>query len=112
MLRFRFIDKIPVSFRNKYFLTVFVFLLWIIFLDGNNLIARVRDMRELRNLRKDREYYQGKIEEDKRKLKELKTDNQNLEKFAREQYHMKKADEDLYIVLTPREDRKRTRRNN
>ena len=69
-------------------------------------------MRELRKLRIDREYYINKIEVDSRKLRELKTDNNNLEKFAREQYRMKKADEDLYIVLTPREDRKISRRNN
>ena len=69
-------------------------------------------MHELRKLKSDKEYYTKKIEVDKKKLRELKTDNDNLEKFAREQYHMKKADEDLYIVLTPSEDRKITRRNN
>ncbi len=69
-------------------------------------------MRELNNLKNDKEYYTKKIEVDSKKLRELKTDNQSLEKFAREQYHMKKADEDLYIVLTPSEDRKISRRNN
>jgi RNase adaptor protein for sRNA GlmZ degradation len=84
---------------------------WVVLLDSNNLIARYRDMRELHKLKIDREYYINRIEEDKQKLHELKTDNHNLEKFAREQYHMKKADEDLYIVLTPSEDRKITRSN-
>jgi cell division protein FtsB len=81
-------------------------------LDTNNLIARYKDIRELHKLRNEKEYYTKKIEVEKSKLKELKTDDQNLEKFAREQYHMKKPDEDLYIVLTPREDRKITRKNN
>jgi cell division protein FtsB len=63
-------------------------------------------MSELGRLKQEREYYIKKIEEDKRKLNELKTDNDNLEKFAREQYRMKRKDEDLYIVLTPQEDRK------
>lgn len=112
MLKFKFIEKIPPSFRNKYLLTTLIFLLWILLLDSNNLISRVRDMRELRSLRNDKQYYTNKIDVDKRKLKELKTDNKNLEKFAREQYHMKKADEDLYIVLTPQEDRKIARKNN
>ena len=69
-------------------------------------------MRLLNKLRADREYYRIKIEEDSRMLQELKTDNDNLEKFAREQYRMKKPDEDLYIVLTPQEDRKISRRIN
>ncbi len=112
MLRFKFIDRIPASFRNKYLLTILIFLIWIILLDSNNLIARYKDMRELRRLNSDREYYLNKIEEESRKLRELKTDNHNLEKFAREQYRMKKPDEDLYIVMTPREDRKISRRVN
>lgn len=112
MLRFKFTDKIPASFRNKYLLTILIFLIWIILLDSNNLISRFKDMRELRRLQADREYYQNKIDEESRKLRELKTDNNNLEKFAREQYRMKKPDEDLYIVMTPREDRKISRRVN
>jgi len=112
MLKFRFIEKIPPPLRNRYILTTVLFLVWIILLDSNNLLARIKDMKELKNLKNDREYFSKKIESDRRKLRELKTDNDNLEKFAREQYLMKRADEDLYIVLTPSEDRKISRRNN
>ncbi|MCX6254855.1 MAG: septum formation initiator family protein [Bacteroidia bacterium] len=112
MIRFKFTDKIPAVFRNKYLLTIIVFLVWLLLLDSNNLIARYREMRELHKLRIDREYYIKRIEVDRQKLYELKTDNHNLEKFAREQYRMKKPDEDLYIILTPQEDRKITRKNN
>ena len=112
MPRFKFIERIPSVIRNKYILTILLFLIWIILLDSNNLITRFREMRELRKLRIDREYYVNKIEVDSRKLRELKTDNNNLEKFAREQYRMKKPDEDLYIIMTPREDRKISRRIN
>lgn len=80
--------------------------------DSNNLIARYKELRNLHKLRAEREYYIKRIGDDKRKLYQLKTDNHNLEKFAREQYRMKKPDEDLYIILTPQEDRKITRKNN
>ena len=112
MVKFRFTDKIPALFRNKYILTILLFLIWIVLLDSNNLVARFREMRELNKLKNDREYYIIKIREEIRKLQELKTDNRNLEKFAREQYRMKKPDEDLYIVLTPQEDRRISRRKN
>ncbi len=105
MLKLKYIDDIPPLFRNKYFLTIFLFLIWLLLFDANNLIDRYRQVRDLHKLEKEKEYYIKKIEEDRRKLNELKTDNHNLEKFAREQYHMKKADEDLFIVLTPREER-------
>jgi cell division protein FtsB len=112
MLRLNFIEKVPPVFRNKYLLTIIIFVVWIMLFDSNNLIARYKEMRELHKLRIDREYYIKRIESDRQKLHELKTDNQNLEKFAREQYRMKKPDEDLYIILTPQEDRKITRKNN
>ena len=111
MIRFKYTDKIPAFLRNKYILTILIFIVWIMLFDSNNLISRFRDLKELHKLKTDREYYSKHIEADKQKLHELKTDNHNLEKFAREQYHMKKPDEDIYIILTPREDRKITRSN-
>ncbi|HEX2976989.1 MAG TPA: septum formation inhibitor [Bacteroidales bacterium] len=112
MIRLKIIEKLPPFLRNKYVLTVTVFFIWLLLFDSNNLIARFKDMRELHKLRIDREYYMNKIETDRTKLNELKTDNHNLEKFAREQFKMKKADEDLYIILTPQEDRQQRRRIN
>lgn len=112
MIRLKILDKLPPALRNKYLLTIIIFLIWVLLFDSNNLIARYKDLRELRTLKKEKEYYTRKIDSDRRKLKELKTDNRNLEKFAREQYRMKRADEDLYIIMTPREERQISRRNN
>jgi cell division protein FtsB len=112
MIKFRFIEKMPPFLRNRYLLTIIIFFVWLLLLDSNNLISRVREMKNLRKLKSEKEYYVQRIEEDKRKLYELKTDNQNLEKFAREQYRMKKPEEDLYIILTPAENRRITRENN
>lgn len=111
MISFKFTEKIPAVLKNKYLLTIIIFLLWLVLLDSNNLIARFRDLRELHKLKSDREYYIKRIESDRQKLHELKTDNHNLEKFAREQYLMKRPDEDLYIILTPHEDRQISRKN-
>lgn len=112
MTGFKYIEKVPPFLRNKYLLTVIIFILWISLLDSNNLVARHKDLKNLKKLKADREYYFNKIEEDRKKLNELKTDDRNLEKFAREQYRMKKPDEDLYIVLTPKENRGITRQTN
>jgi len=110
-IKFRYADKIPAFLRNKFFLTLIIFILWIVLLDANNLLERYSQVLELRKLRQDREYYLNKIEEDRKKLNELRTDDENLEKFAREQYLMKRKDEDLYIILTPQEDRQNRREN-
>jgi cell division protein FtsB len=84
--------------KNKYFLIFIFFLFWLLIFDSNNLIDQYQQMKELRQLRRDKEYYQKKIEQDTRKLKELESDSKSLEKFAREQYLMKRKNEDIFII--------------
>jgi len=106
-----FREKLPPWMRNRYVLTITIFLVWLLLIDSNNLIDRVRKVHTRNILAKEKEYYMKRVEEDKQKLLELRTSNDNLEKFAREQYHMKKPDEDLFIIVTPDEERKIRREN-
>lgn len=84
--------------KNKYILTSILFVIWVLFFDQNNLLDRKKYVNEYKQLLKDKEYYIQKIEEDRKKLEELQTNNENLEKFAREQYLMKKDDEEIFII--------------
>jgi cell division protein DivIC len=90
------------SLRNKYLIAVLVFLIWLLVFDRNSLIDRVRYIRTLSDLEDEKQYYIERIDEDSRRLNELKTDKDNLEKFAREQYFMKKENEDVFVIV--RED--------
>ncbi|MGC8804247.1 MAG: FtsB family cell division protein [Bacteroidales bacterium] len=85
-------------FKNKYFLATFFFLLWLVLFDQNNLLDRARMIRKKRQMEESIKYYQEKILEDKKRLHELQTDRDNLEKFAREQYYMKRDNEDIFIL--------------
>ncbi len=85
--------------RNKYVLTILVFGIWVFFFDQNNLLTRISDVKALRRLEEEKLYYQQKIKDDQQRLRELKTDNANLEKFAREQYRMKKPNEDIFVII-------------
>lgn len=85
--------------QNKYILTGTVFFLWLLFFDQNSVLERRKFSNELKDLNEEKEYYLEKIEEDSKSLRELKTDNNNLEKFAREQYLMKKDNEDIFIIV-------------
>lgn len=85
--------------RNKYVLTTLVFLIWLLLFDQNNLNERRKNTREYNQLLEEKDYYMKKIEEDRKRIKELKTNNENLEKFAREQYLMKKDNEDIFIIV-------------
>ena len=92
------VKKIVKPFRNKYILAVTVFFCWMIFFDNNNFIDRYFYYKDIRKLKDKKTYYEQKIKEDRQKLDELKTNADNLEKFAREQYLMKKENEDIYLV--------------
>jgi cell division protein FtsB len=85
--------------NNKYILALFIFFLWLLFFDQNNLLERHKLNSEYNQLIQEREYYMKKIEEDRKRIKELKTDDENLEKFAREQYLMKKDNEDIFVIV-------------
>jgi len=85
--------------RNKWAVATFVFLLWIMFFDDNNLVSHHRNKLRLKALKEQRIFYREKIEADKQKLEELRSGNDNLEKYAREQFYMTKPDEDLYLVV-------------
>ena len=93
------IEKIllPV-FRNKYLLVLTVFSVWLVFFDTNNLVVRRRLLKEARQLRSDCEYYRQRIINDSTRLSELMKDSESLEKFAREQYLMKRDNEDIFVI--------------
>jgi len=76
-----------------------VFVGWMSFFDQNNMIDRIQNMNQLHQLEKDKIYFTNKIKENTTKLNELQTDSKNLEKFAREQYLMKKDNEDIFIIV-------------
>ena len=70
-----------------------------LFFDQNNMVDRMRMSAEIRQLEDDREYYIDQIEKDSARLHELTTDKDNLEKYAREQFLMKKKNEDVFVVI-------------
>lgn len=93
---YRFYQK---YLSNKYFLSAVVFAIWITFIDSNNLVDRYKSMKHIDKLEKQKEYYKKRITQDQEKLDELRSNKSKLEKFAREQYLMKKENEDIFIVL-------------
>lgn len=92
------LNKLPKLFRNFYFLTAAIFLVWMLLLDSNNLIARYQLSAKLNALENEREYYAEKIMEVEKDHNELFGDRESLEKFAREKYLMKKETEDIFII--------------
>ena len=94
----KLIQQLPSWLRNKYFISIVVFLVWLTFFDDRDIVNQVRHTHELKQLEKSRDYYLEEIRTTSAELDKLKSDPATLEKYAREKYRMKKDDEDLFIV--------------
>ena len=91
--------RIPPYLKNKYSVAFLVFFIWIMFFDRNRVINQFKLVGTLNGLKSEREYYQKHIENDSASLYILESDKEQLEKFAREKYLMKKDNEDIYLVI-------------
>lgn len=84
--------------KNKYFLVTLLFLLWILFFDTNNIIRWFSNINEVKEQEKQKIYYKRQIEITDEKLKELGSNRDSLEKFAREQYLFHEPSEEIFLV--------------
>ncbi len=90
-------NKIVKIISNKYVIVLVLFVVWMIFIDENSYINHRELNKEIDKLENANEYYKEQIEEDKKIIDNL-NDPDSLEKYARENYKMKKENEDIYII--------------
>jgi len=92
------LKRLPPIFRSFYFITGMVFLVWMLLLDSNDLVSRVKLSAKLNSLENEKEYYEEKIQEVTKDRDELLGSRETLEKFAREKYLMKKESEEIFVI--------------
>ncbi len=85
--------------RNKYGLVLIFFLMWLFFFDEHSLVQHFQNRHKLSLLVDQKDFLKQKITSDRRKIKELQTGQENLEKFAREQFLMRKENEDVFVIV-------------
>ncbi|MBN8679634.1 MAG: hypothetical protein J0M29_15500 [Chitinophagales bacterium] len=88
-------SRLPAPLQNKYYLTLVIFLFIMVFLDRHSIWTQWKLWRAQKQLELDRSYYQGKIKEAKEEAEDFEL---TKEKFAREHYYMKRADEEVFII--------------
>ena len=82
---------------NKYVWVLCFFFTWMIFLDNYSYFDhRILD-KQIEDLEDNATYYKEEIKKDQQNIKQLKNAEQ-IEKYAREKYYMKKDSEDIYII--------------
>ena len=90
--------KFPKIFSNKYLITGIAFAIWMLFFDRNDLSLQLKRVNELQKLQESENAMGVQIADTKHELKLLKTNPETLEKYARENFMMKKDNEDIYII--------------
>lgn len=85
--------------KNFYFVFTVLFIVWMVFIDSNDIISHFKLRSKLNDLENQREFYQERKEKIKAEREELLSNYELLEKFARERYLMKRKTEDLYVIV-------------
>jgi cell division protein DivIC len=84
--------------KNIYFLLGSGFLIWITCFDSEDLITQYQLWRKAKKLEEEKKYYTQQIGIVQKEREELMTNEELLEKFAREKYYMRKPTEDVYVI--------------
>ena len=92
------LNRVPPYLKNKYAVIAIPFFIWMLFFDKNDMISQIQLRRQLSALKQEKAYYESKILEVEVTAKDLR-DPARLEQFAREEYLMKKENEDLFVIV-------------
>lgn len=90
-------NKYLKPFKNIFVLILIVFAVWMLFFDANSWLIHHELNTEVEDLENEKEYYRKEIVKDNKDLKKLGTE-EGLEKFAREEYYMKRDNEEIFII--------------
>lgn len=82
---------------NRYILVLLGFIVWMLFLDNYSYLEHRVLNNEINELEENIDYFKTEIKKDSIRIKKLKNPDE-VEKYAREKYYMKRENEDIYII--------------
>jgi cell division protein FtsB len=86
------------AISNKYLLATVAFIALLFFSDKNSILEQYKLYKQYKKAKTEHDFYATQIEQAREKYNELFSNKENLEKYAREKYLMKKANEDVYVI--------------
>lgn len=81
----------------KYLIISIAFVLWMTLLDTNSLLIHAELNREIKKLKNRKSFLSQEIDKDQSLIEKLKNID-SLEHYGRENYNLKKENEDIYII--------------
>ncbi len=91
--------RILVHLRKFYTGTLVAWLVWVVFIDSNNLFVLLENRQKMKDLERDLNYYKEQVKLVKKERREVFGNKAMLEKWAREKYLMRKPTEDVYVIV-------------
>ena len=85
--------------KNKYLLVIIGLFFWLLYFDKNDVFTQFDLIKKCNKLNSEKEYYVAEIENNKKEIIELQTNQKSLETFAREKYLMKRDNEDVFVIV-------------
>jgi cell division protein DivIC len=82
---------------NRYVLVILFVTVWLLFLDNYAYLEHKVLDKQIDELENNKQYYLQEIKKDSTAIKQLNNPDQ-IEKYAREKYYMKRDNEDIYII--------------
>lgn len=76
-----------------------VFAVWMLFLDDFTVSHQMKLKDKIIELEQKKEYYLNEIRQDSTLIHSLSSNMDSLEKYGRENYLMKKENEDIFLVI-------------
>jgi len=86
---------------NKYIIATSAFVFMMLFFDDNNFFMQLDRKRQLNDLLKSKAFYEAEIANTQQTLKNLQSSPASVEKYARENFLMKRDNEDIFVVEAP-----------
>jgi cell division protein DivIC len=88
-------NNLPKPLQNKYYLTLVGFAFILIFLDKNSLYKQFSLHQHVNTLETEKAYYEQKIKEVRVEAEDFE---ETKERYARENYYMKRSNEDVFVI--------------
>ncbi|MBO6515192.1 MAG: septum formation initiator family protein [Bacteroidia bacterium] len=85
-------------YKNRYVLVFAALAIWLTFFDQNNFVYQYKLGKQIEELEKEKTFYEKEIQLLKEQREALNTDEEMLERYAREQFLMKRPNEDLFLL--------------
>lgn len=93
---FKFIQE---YILNKYVIAICLFLVWMIFFDKTSFLVINELNGEINKYEEQLDYYKSEYEKNDKFYKKLMNNKSEKEKYARENYFMKKPNEEIFILV-------------